>query len=78
MAARSVTNRLSHADGRTESFSRAHVVGPRGARPRCPGATQIPDHDMSTYAAALAYRGLLTPFPFVIFLIALISVLHVD
>ena len=34
------------------------------------------DHDMSTYAAALAYRGLLALFPFVIFLIALISVLH--
>jgi membrane protein len=33
---------------------------------------------MSTYAAALAYRGLLALFPFVIFLIALISVLHVD
>ena len=36
------------------------------------------DHDMSTYAAALAYRGLLALFPLVIFLIALISVLHVD
>ena len=36
------------------------------------------DHDMSTYAAALAYRGLLALFPFVIFLIALINVLHVD
>jgi uncharacterized BrkB/YihY/UPF0761 family membrane protein len=36
------------------------------------------DHDMSTYAAALADRGLLALFPFVIFLIALISVLHVD
>lgn len=36
------------------------------------------DHDMSTYVAALAHRGLLTPFPFVVFLIALISVLHVD
>ena len=35
-------------------------------------------HDMSTYAAALAYRGLLALFPLVIFLIALISVLHVD
>jgi membrane protein len=33
---------------------------------------------MSTYAAALAYRGLLALFPFVIFLIALISVLQVD
>lgn len=36
------------------------------------------DHDMPTYAAALAYRGLLALFPFVIFLIALISVLQVD
>lgn len=36
------------------------------------------DHDMSTYAAALAYRGLLALFPFVIFLIALISVLQVE
>jgi len=36
------------------------------------------EHDMSTYAAALAYRGLLALFPFAIFLIALISVLHVD
>lgn len=36
------------------------------------------EHDMSTYAAALAYRGLLALFPLVIFLIALISVLHVD
>jgi membrane protein len=36
------------------------------------------DHDMSTYAAALAYRGLLALFPCVIFLIALISVLQVD
>ena len=33
---------------------------------------------MSTSAAALAYRGLLALFPLVIFLIALISVLHVD
>ena len=36
------------------------------------------EHDMSTYAAALAYRGLLALFPLVIFLIALISVLQVD
>lgn len=36
------------------------------------------DHDMSTHVAARAHRGLLTPFPFVVFLIALISVLHVD
>lgn len=33
---------------------------------------------MSTYAAALAYRGLLALFPLVIFVIALISVLQVD
>ena len=35
-------------------------------------------HDMPTYAAALAYRGLLALFPLVIFLIALVRVLHVD
>jgi membrane protein len=36
------------------------------------------DHDLSTYAAALAYRGLLALFPLVIFVIALISVLQAD
>lgn len=36
------------------------------------------DHDMSTNAAALAFRGLLALFPFVIFLFAVISVLRVD
>ena len=34
-------------------------------------------HEMSTYAAALAYRGLLALFPFVIFLVALVNVLEV-
>lgn len=34
-------------------------------------------HDMSTYAAALAYRGLFALFPFLIFLIALINALDV-
>lgn len=33
---------------------------------------------MPTYAAALAYRGLLALFPLVIFVIGLISILHVD
>ncbi len=48
------------------------------SRARCSGAAQILDHDKCTYAAALAYRGLLALFPLVIFVIALISVLHVD
>lgn len=34
-------------------------------------------HDMSTYAAALAYRGLLALFPFVIFVIAIVNVLDI-
>jgi membrane protein len=36
------------------------------------------DDDMSTYAAALAYRMLFALFPFLLFLIALISVLHLS
>lgn len=32
-------------------------------------------HEMSTYAAALAYRGLLALFPFIIFLIAIVNTL---
>lgn len=35
------------------------------------------DDDMSTYAAALAYRGLFALFPFLLFLIALLGFLHV-
>lgn len=35
-------------------------------------------HEMPTYAAALAYRGLLALFPLVIFLIAIVSGLNVD
>lgn len=34
-------------------------------------------HDMSTYAAALAYRGLFALFPFLIFLIALLNALDI-
>src|SRR5690606_36068265 len=34
------------------------------------------EDDMSTYAAALAYRMLFALFPFLLFLVALISVLH--
>lgn len=34
-------------------------------------------HEMTTYAAALAYRGLLALFPFAIFLIALVNALDV-
>lgn len=35
------------------------------------------DDDMSTYAAALAYRALFALFPFLLFLIALLGFLHV-
>ena len=35
-------------------------------------------HDMAVYAMALAYRGLLALFPFAIFLVAVVSFLHVD
>ena len=34
------------------------------------------DHDLSTYAAALAYRALFSIFPFVLFLMALLGFLH--
>jgi hypothetical protein len=34
-------------------------------------------HEMSTYAAALAYRALLSLFPFIIFVIALLNLLDV-
>lgn len=34
------------------------------------------DHDLSTYAAALAYRALFSVFPFILFLMALLGFLH--
>jgi membrane protein len=35
-------------------------------------------HAMAVYAMALAYRGLLALFPFALFLVAVVSFLHVD
>jgi membrane protein len=34
------------------------------------------EHDLSTYAAALAYRALFSIFPFILFLLALLGFLH--
>ncbi|MFA5679562.1 MAG: YihY/virulence factor BrkB family protein [Pseudomonas sp.] len=34
------------------------------------------EHDLSTYAAALAYRALFSVFPFILFLMALLGFLH--
>ena len=34
------------------------------------------EHDLSTYAAALAYRALFSVFPFLLFLMALLGFLH--
>ena len=36
------------------------------------------EHDMPTYAAALAYRALFALFPFLAFLVALLSLLEVN
>lgn len=43
-----------------------------------PSARSFSRHDMAVYAMALAYRGLLALFPFTIFLVAVVSFLHVD
>ena len=39
-------------------------------------AKEFSDDDMSTYAAALAYRALFSIFPFVLFLMAMLGFLH--
>lgn len=39
-------------------------------------AKQFSENDMSTYAAALAYRALFSIFPFVLFLMAMLGFLH--
>jgi len=56
------------------------IPGLRGQSPVALGKRAIrdfSDDDMTTYAAALAYHGLLALFPFVIFLIALLGILQV-
>lgn len=54
------------------------IPGLRGQSPIALGkraVREFTDDDMTTYAAALAYHGLLALFPFVIFLIALLGFL---
>lgn len=56
------------------------IPGLRGKSPLTIGRRALRDFsadDMTTYAAALAYHGLLALFPFVIFLIALLGILQV-
>lgn len=56
------------------------IPGLRGLSPATLGKRAIrefTDDDMTTYAAALAYHGLLALFPFVIFLIAVLGFLNI-
>lgn len=50
-------------------------TAPRAVRIAATTIDNFVGHEMSTYAAALAYRGLFALFPFIIFLFALMNVL---
>jgi membrane protein len=53
------------------------ATAPRAVRIVASAIENFVGHEMSTYAAALAYRGLFALFPFIIFVIALVNALDV-